>query len=112
MRIGTSLTLIAVGAVLAFAVHAHLQVISFFAVGVILMLVGAIGPLLTRANLTGRGVALARPSWTQIEESDPVDTADDVSGAVDDDADAGHPVPQARASDSAWSSPRSGLRAI
>ena len=47
MGIGVSLFLIAVGAVLAFAVTATVQGIDLIAVGWILMLVGALGALLS-----------------------------------------------------------------
>ncbi|MDP9401557.1 MAG: DUF6458 family protein [Actinomycetota bacterium] len=43
MGIGTSLTLIAVGAILAFAVNAEIGGIELDTVGVILMIVGALG---------------------------------------------------------------------
>ncbi len=47
MGIGVSIFLIAIGAILAFAVHASLGVVSLQAVGVILMIVGAIGLVTT-----------------------------------------------------------------
>lgn len=43
MNFGFSLFLIAVGAILAFAVHLHVRGIELDAVGYILMLIGAIG---------------------------------------------------------------------
>ncbi len=43
MGIGVSIFLIAVGAILAFAVHADLGAVSLQTIGVILMIVGAIG---------------------------------------------------------------------
>ncbi len=43
MGIGASIFLIAVGAILAFAVHADLGAVSVQTVGVILMVVGALG---------------------------------------------------------------------
>lgn len=43
MGIGVSVVLLAVGAILAFAVHAAVAGISLTAVGVILMIVGVIG---------------------------------------------------------------------
>jgi hypothetical protein len=45
MGIGVSIFLIAVGAILAFAVHATLGAVSVQTVGVILMVVGAVGLL-------------------------------------------------------------------
>jgi hypothetical protein len=47
MGIGVSIFLIAVGAILTFAVHATLSGVSVQTVGVILMVVGAIGLLVT-----------------------------------------------------------------
>ncbi|MDX6729456.1 MAG: hypothetical protein QOK49_4261 [Baekduia sp.] len=58
MTIGTSLFLIAAGAILKFAVTAHVQGVDVHAVGVILMVVGGLGLilglfLLTRGRSTG-----------------------------------------------------------
>jgi hypothetical protein len=55
LTIGTSLFLIAVGAILKFAVTAHVEGVNLHTVGVILMIVGGIGLaiglyLLTRAR--------------------------------------------------------------
>jgi hypothetical protein len=47
MGIGTSLFLIAVGAILKFAVHATVSGVSIATVGVILMVVGAVGLLIS-----------------------------------------------------------------
>jgi hypothetical protein len=47
MGIGTSLFLIAVGAILKFAVTAHVQGIALATVGTILMVVGVIGLLIS-----------------------------------------------------------------
>jgi hypothetical protein len=47
MRIGASLFLIAVGAILRFAVTEHVNGVSLDTVGVILMVVGAVGLLIT-----------------------------------------------------------------
>ena len=47
MGIGTSIFLIAVGAILAFAVNIHTNGIDLQTVGVILMLVGVIGVILS-----------------------------------------------------------------
>ena len=46
MGIGTSIFLIAVGAILAFAVNVHTNGVDLQTVGVILMVVGAIGIIL------------------------------------------------------------------
>jgi hypothetical protein len=47
MGIGTSLFLIAVGAILKFAVTAHVQGVSLATVGTILMVVGIVGLLIS-----------------------------------------------------------------
>jgi uncharacterized membrane protein len=47
MGIGTSIFLIAVGAILKFAVTAHVSGISLATVGVILMIVGVVGLLIS-----------------------------------------------------------------
>ncbi len=47
MTLGTSLFLIAVGAILKFATHVHIAGIDLHTVGVILMLVGAVGLLIS-----------------------------------------------------------------
>ena len=56
MGIGTSIFLLAVGAVLAFAVNADISGLSLYAVGIILMIAGAIGlgvSLVARTRDTG-----------------------------------------------------------
>jgi hypothetical protein len=58
MTIGTSLFLIAVGAILKFAVTAHVAGVDLHTVGVILMIVGGVGLaiglwLLVRTRSTG-----------------------------------------------------------
>jgi Domain of unknown function (DUF6458) len=47
MTYGTSIFLIAVGAILKFAVHAHLSGVSLATIGVILMVVGVVGLILS-----------------------------------------------------------------
>ena len=47
MGIGVSIFLIAVGAILTFAVHASLSGVSIQLIGVILMVVGVLGLLMT-----------------------------------------------------------------
>lgn len=54
MRIGVSLLLIAVGAVLTFAVTASISGVDLAMVGVILMIVGAVGLIITLALSTRR----------------------------------------------------------
>jgi hypothetical protein len=57
MAIGTSIVLIAVGAILKFAVTASVSGISLATVGVILMIVGALGLLISiiMAGMWSRG---------------------------------------------------------
>ena len=47
MGIGVSIFLIAIGAILAFAVHADLGAVSLQTIGIILMVVGALGLITT-----------------------------------------------------------------
>lgn len=47
MAIGTSILLIAIGAILRFAVHVHTSGFNLHTIGVILMIVGVIGILLS-----------------------------------------------------------------
>lgn len=54
MEIGTSLFLIAVGAILYFAVNASISGLSIATVGIILMIVGVIGLLISLFFLSGR----------------------------------------------------------
>ena len=113
MRIGTSLTLITVGAILTFAVHAHLQVLSFFAVGVILMLVGAIGQVLSQTGST-RQVTVARTRQQATDGRAPatstMPTPATVSSEPQDDG-TGDTRPAIATTDGgSWSSPRPQLR--
>jgi uncharacterized membrane protein len=64
MGIGTSILLIAVGAILKFAVTASVSGISLATVGVILMIVGAVGlliSLLMLSTLRERRTAVVEP---------------------------------------------------
>jgi len=54
VEIGTSLFLIAVGAILYFAVNASISGISIATVGIILMVIGVIGLLISLFFLSGR----------------------------------------------------------
>lgn len=54
MRIGASLTLVAIGAVLKFAVTKSINGISLGMVGVIMMIVGAVGLAITLILMTTR----------------------------------------------------------
>jgi hypothetical protein len=62
MGIGVSIFLIAVGAILAFAVHATYSGVSIQTIGIILMIVGVVGLLVTmlvfgpRRGVRGGGV--------------------------------------------------------
>lgn len=49
MGIGTSIVLIAVGAILRFAIHAGIHNVDTNAIGVILMIVGAVGLVVSLA---------------------------------------------------------------
>jgi hypothetical protein len=108
MRIGTSLTLITIGAILAFAVRADVEVVSFFAVGVILMIVGIVGQLLTARRSSPGGLAITAPPWARggAEVSEASEAAAAAPGTDED------PLPEATTSDGGiWSSPRKHLRA-
>ena len=83
MRIGASLLLIAVGAILRFAIDSNHQNAHGFNVGtagVILMIVGAIGLLVTlaimstrrRTEIISRG-AMGTRETTYVEPANPVD---------------------------------------
>ena len=64
MGIGTSILLIAIGAILKFAVTASVSGISLATVGVILMIVGAVGLLISLVMLSSvrdRRAAVAEP---------------------------------------------------
>jgi hypothetical protein len=47
MGIGTSIILIAIGAILRFAVHGHLSAISIGTVGIILIIAGVVGLIIS-----------------------------------------------------------------
>jgi len=70
VRIGASLFLIAVGAILTFAVHKHLSGINLNMVGIILMVIGGLGLLfeliMTAHNRRTMLVARA-PRTTYVE---------------------------------------------
>ncbi len=74
MGIGVSVFLIAVGAILAFAVNVAVSGVDLAAVGWILMGVGAIGLLVALIALNGYGWGGASRT-TVVEEGDHVDTA-------------------------------------
>ena len=70
MGVGTSVVLIAVGAVLAFAVNATVQGLDLITVGWILMGVGALGVLLSIAFWDSWGGFRGRSGRTTIVERD------------------------------------------
>jgi uncharacterized protein DUF6458 len=75
MRIGASLFLIAVGAILKFAVTKHLNGVDVQMVGVILMVVGIIGLLIDLflwANRR-RTVVAREPGVTYVQPGDSID---------------------------------------
>jgi Domain of unknown function (DUF6458) len=79
MRIGASLFLIAVGAILKFAVTKQINGIDVGAIGIILMVVGAAGLLITAILMSTRRRTdiIHRPNGTTfIAPADPVDPID------------------------------------
>jgi uncharacterized YccA/Bax inhibitor family protein len=79
MRIGASLLLIACGAILTFGIDKEFNGIDINTIGVILMIVGALGLLITLilANTRRRTDIIHRRSGTTvIEPGDPVDPVD------------------------------------
>jgi hypothetical protein len=76
MRIGASLFLIAVGAVLKFAVTKQISGVSIGVVGVIMMIVGAVGLLITLILMSSRrrtDVVYGRNGVSYVEPVNPVD---------------------------------------
>jgi hypothetical protein len=71
--IGVSLILIAIGAILTWAVHATVSGLDIRAVGVILLVVGAVGLLLSLVfwSSWGAGVPGGRRRTTTIDEVPP-----------------------------------------
>jgi hypothetical protein len=70
MRIGASLVLIALGAILKFAVTYHANGVNLSTVGVVLMIVGVLGLLITLVMLGTRrrtDVRYRRDGMTYIE---------------------------------------------
>jgi hypothetical protein len=67
MGIGTSIFLIAVGAILKFAVTAHVSGIALATVGTILMVVGVIGLLISLFMLASWGDRTAAPRDRYVE---------------------------------------------
>jgi hypothetical protein len=74
MRIGASLALIAIGAILKFAVTAHVNGVSLGVIGVILMAVGIAGLLITLILMSTRrrtDVVYGRNGVTYVEPTQP-----------------------------------------
>lgn len=79
MRIGASLFLIAVGAILKFAVTHRVNGVDVGTVGVILMIVGALGLLLTLVLMTTRrrtDVIHRNDGTTLLAPNDAIDPVD------------------------------------
>ncbi|HJQ00905.1 MAG TPA: DUF6458 family protein [Jatrophihabitans sp.] len=79
MRIGASLVLIAIGAILKFAVKESVSGIDLGTVGIILMIVGIVGLLITVALMTARrrtDVVHRASGTTVISPADPIDPVD------------------------------------
>jgi Domain of unknown function (DUF6458) len=79
MRVGVGLVLIAIGAILKFAVTGHISGINVQTVGVVLMTVGVIGLLITFVRLSVRrrtDVIHRGRDVTYLEPADPADPAD------------------------------------
>jgi len=72
MGIGVSLILIAVGAVLTWAVNASVSGLNIHTIGVILMIVGAVGILLSLMFWSSwGGPAMGRRRATYVDEGPP-----------------------------------------
>jgi hypothetical protein len=79
MRVGVGLVLIAIGAILKFAVTGQITGINVQTVGVVLMIVGVIGLLITLVRLSVRrrtDVIHRGRDVTYVEPADPADPAD------------------------------------
>jgi hypothetical protein len=72
MSIGVSLILIAAGAILTWAVDATVSGVNIHAVGVILMVVGVVGLVISLVFWSGRGVwPSSRRRTTTVDETPP-----------------------------------------
>ena len=72
MGIGTSIFLIAVGAILKFAVTAHVSGVSLATVGTILMIVGVIGLLISLFMLVAWRDRDTAPRERYVERDRPI----------------------------------------
>lgn len=76
MTVGASLLLIAIGAILRFAVTSHLNGVNVGTIGVILMIVGAVGLVIGLILITSRRRTdvITRPGrTTYVEPNNPLD---------------------------------------
>jgi membrane-bound ClpP family serine protease len=76
MTVGASLLLIAIGAVLKFAVTSRINGVNIGTIGVILMIVGAVGLVIGLVLMTSRRRTdvITRPGrTTYVEPNDPID---------------------------------------
>ena len=75
MRIGGALFLIAVGAILKWAVHKHIDGINLHVVGVILLIIGIVGLLFEMGLWMSRRrrTVVSRAGATYLDPADPVD---------------------------------------
>jgi hypothetical protein len=76
MRIGASLFLIAVGAILKFAVTKHISGIDLAVVGVILMIIGIIGlafELIMWSTRRRTAIVTRAPGATYVQPGEPID---------------------------------------
>ncbi|MEP6600005.1 MAG: DUF6458 family protein [Actinomycetota bacterium] len=76
MRIGASLVLIAIGAILKFAVTKEVSGINLQTVGVVLMIIGIIGLLISAALLSVRRRTDVIHRGRDVSYVEPVDPAD------------------------------------
>ncbi|HTJ70905.1 MAG TPA: hypothetical protein VL551_25410 [Actinospica sp.] len=93
MPIGAHISVIVAGAVLAFATHVHVAVVSLGAIGAVLMTVGAIGLTLQITSLARQrrltaaesappsGAVLVRPSESADRTTDLPSPTDRISGS-------------------------------
>ena len=71
MGIGVSVFLLALGAILAFAVHATVSGIDINTIGVILMVVGAVGLLISLMFWSTLGFGSRRTTTTTVHDGPP-----------------------------------------
>ncbi len=84
MGIGTSIFLIALGAILRFAVTAEISGVDIQVIGTILMVVGAIGAVLSLIFWSSWGWGFGRSRTTRVERRDGTSTYrdDDIDRAA------------------------------